>query len=152
MDEREKARQRAELIIRVQSGQMSATDASRELGISRKNYYKWEKRALLGMMDGLLSRSSGRPGLDRDPQKEQLLEELNEAREETAFLKQRLYVREMLSYAALESAKKKGRSDRGAPQVHGGGEKAAISAVQDTVRGGNELLKADEVQKPPEKQ
>ena len=40
------ARQRAALIVAVQSGQITASEAAQQLGISRKTYYQWEKRAL----------------------------------------------------------------------------------------------------------
>jgi transposase len=39
------ARRRAQLIMQVQSGLLSAQEAARQLQISRKTYYKWERRA-----------------------------------------------------------------------------------------------------------
>ena len=39
------ARQRAQLIMQVQNGLLSAQEAARQLRISRKTYYKWERRA-----------------------------------------------------------------------------------------------------------
>ena len=38
-------RQRAQLIMQVQNGLLSAQEAARQLRISRKTYYKWERRA-----------------------------------------------------------------------------------------------------------
>lgn len=66
------ARKRAELILKVRSGMMSAADAARELGVSRKTYYKWEHRALEAMLEGLEEREGGRPALEKDPEKEEL--------------------------------------------------------------------------------
>lgn len=40
------ARRRAQLIMQVQNGLLSAQEAARQLRISRKTYYKWERRAL----------------------------------------------------------------------------------------------------------
>ena len=66
------ARKRAELILKVRSGMMSAAEAARELGVSRKTYYKWEHRALEGMLEGLEERNGGRPALEKDEEKEAL--------------------------------------------------------------------------------
>ena len=66
------ARKRAELILKVRSGMMSAADAARELGVSRKTYYKWEHRALEAMLEGFEERSSGRPSVEKDEEKEEL--------------------------------------------------------------------------------
>lgn len=57
------ARRRAELILKVRNGECTATAAAAELGISRKNYYRWEKRAFQGMVDALAEKDSGRPEL-----------------------------------------------------------------------------------------
>ena len=65
-------RKKAELILKVRSGMMSAADAARELGVSRKTYYKWEHRALTGMLEGLEERNSGRPAVEQDEEKEEL--------------------------------------------------------------------------------
>ena len=55
------ARQRAQLIMQVRSGLLSAQEAARQLGISRKTYYKWERRALAAMVEALGNRAQGRP-------------------------------------------------------------------------------------------
>ena len=47
------ARQRAELIIQVRSGSLTAKAAAQQLGVSRKTYYKWEQRALEGILGAL---------------------------------------------------------------------------------------------------
>lgn len=64
------AREKAEMILKVRGGLMSATDAARKLGISRKTYYKWEQRGLEAMMEGLCERNSGRPPGEPDGEKE----------------------------------------------------------------------------------
>jgi len=38
--QQEQARQRAEMILKVRGGQITAQEAARALGISRKTYYK----------------------------------------------------------------------------------------------------------------
>jgi DNA-directed RNA polymerase specialized sigma24 family protein len=39
--------------MQVRSGLLSAQEAARQLGISRKTYYKWERRALAAMVEAL---------------------------------------------------------------------------------------------------
>ena len=63
------ARQRAQLIMQVRSGVLSAQEAARQLGISRKTYYKWERRALAAMGKALGNRDHGRPPRPLDPEK-----------------------------------------------------------------------------------
>lgn len=67
-----KARQRAEVILQVRSGQMTATNAARTLGISRQQYYQWEGRALQALLSALEDQPTGRPKAPTDPQKESL--------------------------------------------------------------------------------
>lgn len=55
------ARRRAQIILQVRSGRITATEAATLLGISRKTYYQWERRALAGMLAGLENGSPGRP-------------------------------------------------------------------------------------------
>jgi len=69
---KEAAQRRAEMILRVRGGQLSATEAARALGISRKTYYKWEQRGLKGLVAGLCARNSGRPASPCDGEKESL--------------------------------------------------------------------------------
>ena len=66
------ARRRAELIVQVQNGLLSAREAACQLAISRQTYYKWEQRALQAMVEALSDRRSGRPSRPRDPVKEAL--------------------------------------------------------------------------------
>jgi transposase len=80
--EQAQARRRAELILKVRAGLMSASEAAKELGVSRKTYYKWEQRALAGMLEGLKERSSGRPSQPEDPQREQLKDRVAELERE----------------------------------------------------------------------
>lgn len=70
--QRERARQRAEMILKVRGGQLSASEAAQALGISRKTYYKWEQRGLAALLEGLCERSSGRPASPSDGEPEDL--------------------------------------------------------------------------------
>lgn len=66
------ARRKAEVILKVRAGLISVAEAARQLGISRKTYYKWEQRGLEAMMEGLCERNSGRPPGEPDGEKEQM--------------------------------------------------------------------------------
>ena len=70
-----KARQRAELIFQVRSGQMTASQAAKTLGISRQAYYQWERRALQALMRAVEDQPSGRPKSPIDPEKQKALDE-----------------------------------------------------------------------------
>ena len=63
-----KARDRASVILRVRSGQITAKEGAKLLGVSRKTYYQWEKRALQGMMEQLEAQPPGRPSTQTDPE------------------------------------------------------------------------------------
>jgi len=62
---------RAALILQVRSGQLTATAAARQMGISRQRYYQWENRALRAMLQALEPRKKGRRSRSR-PDREKL--------------------------------------------------------------------------------
>ncbi|MGH7829521.1 MAG: helix-turn-helix domain-containing protein [Candidatus Binatia bacterium] len=107
------ARLRAELIVEVRSGRMSAREAAQRLGVSRKTYYKWEKRALAGMVEALGNRAGGRPPPRIDAEKEALREKKEELErrlkvvEETLNLHRRLFPLHPLKAAKPSGAGKK---------------------------------------------
>lgn len=106
-------RLRAELVVEVRSGRISAQEAAQRLGVSRKTYYKWEKRALKGMVEALGNRASGRPAPRIDPEKEALREEKQELErrlkvvQETLKLHRRLFPLHPLRAAKPSGAEKK---------------------------------------------
>ncbi|MBM4142471.1 MAG: helix-turn-helix domain-containing protein [Lentisphaerae bacterium] len=93
---REQARQRAEMILKVRGGQITAQEAARGLGISRKTYYKWEQRGLAAMLDGLCERSSGRPASRPDGEKESLQTTVGQLQMELKEQEQRQQIRNLL--------------------------------------------------------
>jgi transposase len=90
------ARQRAQLIMQVRSGLLSAQQAARQLGISRKTYYKWERRALAAMVEALSNREHGRPPLPLDPEKEALQRQTQELQAKLQVLEQTVRIRQRL--------------------------------------------------------
>lgn len=78
METSEKARQRMEVILKVQAGHLKATEGAEALGVARNTYYEWEHRGLEGMLTALTDRDGGRPVKPRDPEKEALQKEVED--------------------------------------------------------------------------
>ena len=76
--EQELARERALVILQVRSGLLTAKEGAQLLGISRKTYYEWEKRALQAMALALENRAAGRPPAPMDEEKKTLREHVRE--------------------------------------------------------------------------
>ncbi len=111
--EEERARRRAELIIQVQAGRMSA--AAAQMGVSRKTYYKWEQRGLSAILSSLREGKRGRPAEPVDKEKACLIQEVKELREQVQVQEQIQRVRAVLQESSpvessLSATKKKGRA------------------------------------------
>lgn len=94
------ARRRAALIVQVQCGQITATEAAAQLGVSRKTYYAWEKRALAALVNSQQDRPGGRPVTPRDPEKEMLHQQTQELQDQARVLEQTLAIRQQLAELA----------------------------------------------------
>ena len=109
----ERARQRATVIFAVRSGQITAEEGARRLGVSRKTYYEWESRALQAMTEAMEDRAPGRPDTPRDEEKERLRQENKELQEQLFVAKKTAEVRDMLHAYELHCAKvKKGAEEK----------------------------------------
>lgn len=95
--EAELARRRAEIIFKVRSGQMTAKEGARALGVSRKTYYEWENRALEGMTAALENGTPGRPRKEVDREKEALKARVQELEAEMQVQRSALRIRELLN-------------------------------------------------------
>ena len=91
-----KARQRAEAILKVRSGQMTVVEAARSLGISRQAYYQWEQRALEAMLQALEDAPTGRPKTPTDPQKENLQKRVQQLEQQVQQHQQKERLRQLL--------------------------------------------------------
>ena len=91
-----KARQRAELILKVRSGQMTATAAAQALGTSRQQYYQWEARALKALLLALEDQPAGRPKGLTDPEKEALQTRVQQLEEQVRDYEQKEHLRQIL--------------------------------------------------------
>jgi DNA-binding XRE family transcriptional regulator len=108
-----KARQRADIIMKVRSGVMTATEGAAALGISRKTYYKWENRALGAMLDGLEDRDTGRPELPEPSQDDvDLRKQLEELERQKELLEKRIELSNMVHKFELERVREQNRKDR----------------------------------------
>ena len=67
--ETDRARLRAEVILLVRNGTISASEGAKRLGVSRKTYYEWEHKGLSALMDALTDGVAGRPATaQEDPE------------------------------------------------------------------------------------
>lgn len=87
------------LIMRVEVGQMTASEAARQMGVSRKTFYQRAQRGLEGMAAALAPRLAGRPGKARDTEKETLLAQIEQLQREKLELQRLLRVRGLLQKA-----------------------------------------------------
>jgi transposase len=90
--ERKDARERASIILQVRSGTLTATEGAERLGISRKTYYEWERRALRAMARALENHAPGRPSVPLDAEK--LDAEKEELQRKVRDLEKKLYLAE----------------------------------------------------------
>ncbi len=93
-------------VLAVRGGTLSATEAAKHLGISRKTYYQWEARALQGLMSALQPKVPGRPSQARDPETERLRAENQRLSQQVHVLEQTLTIRRLLAEADTRAQKK----------------------------------------------
>ena len=106
------ARQRAEIIMKVRCGLMTATQAAQLLQVSRKTYYKWEQRGLAALLEGVQDQEGGRPEKPAEQtQKAAFDKELNDLQQQNELLEQQLKLKDMVYQMRLkaegEGSKKK---------------------------------------------
>lgn len=87
---------RASLILQVRAGQITATQAAQQLGISRQAYYKWEQKALQALLRSLEDQPPGRPPSESDPQKDQLQKRVEELQKQVRLFQEREQIRLLL--------------------------------------------------------
>ncbi len=105
--DKERARQRAAVVFAVRSGQITAHEGARRLGVSRKTYYEWESRALQAMTEAMEDRAPGRPNIPRDEEKQRLEEEITELQKKLFVAEKTAEVRDMLHAYELHNARAK---------------------------------------------
>ena len=93
-------------VLRVRAGTLSAAQAARSLGVSRKTYYQWEARALRGMKEALTQQPPGRPPKEADTEAARLRAQLEQSERERTLLEQRIRIQRLLVEANNRSKKK----------------------------------------------
>ena len=73
------ARLRAELIMKVRCGLLTARQAADRMGVSRKTFYKWEQRGLNALLDSVTDQHPGRRPNPSDDRCQSLEKQLSEA-------------------------------------------------------------------------
>jgi hypothetical protein len=76
---------------------MTATDAARELGISRQQYYQWEQRALQALLSSLEDQPTGRPKSPTDPEKEKLQRRVEQLEQQVQHHEEKEKLRQLLN-------------------------------------------------------
>ena len=87
---------RASLILQVRTGQITAQEAARQLGISRQAFYKWENRGLKALLNALQDQPPGRPKGTTDPEKDQLKSRVEQLERQVRLYEQRDNLRTLL--------------------------------------------------------
>jgi hypothetical protein len=107
-----KAQERASVIMKVQRGEITATEGARQLGLSRKSYYGWEKRGLMGLLEGLQEEQPGRPSHPVDLEKEALKDRVAQLEKELEAAKEVEAVRLVLQdIAKIQERKEKSKKN-----------------------------------------
>ena len=89
---------------------MTATEAAKELGISRKTYYKWEQRGLAALMDGLEDQTAGRPETDREIFREAEFEkQLSKLKQDNELLQKKMELKDIAHQMKLNEEKDKAK-------------------------------------------
>jgi transposase len=93
---RQTARLRAEMIMKVRCGLLTARQAADRMGVSRKTFYKWEQRGLNALLDSVTDQPPGRPSLPSDDHRQWLEKQLQDANREIDLLNHKMALKDVL--------------------------------------------------------
>jgi transposase len=90
---------------------MTATEAAKKLGVSRKTYYKWEQRGLASLLEGVQDHPPGRPEDESGPgpREEELEKRIAELERENELMGHKMNLQHMLHQIEMEKRRKKKR-------------------------------------------
>lgn len=87
---------------------MTATQAAKLLGVSRKTYYKWEQRGLAALLDGLQDQTAGRPETPQEATREAAFErQLVELKRENELLHKKMQLKELTHQMQLKAGQER---------------------------------------------
>jgi transposase len=95
------------MILKVRSGQMTASAAAAALGVSRKTYYQWEARGLAAMLQELEEKEPGRPPTGPSPEETALKAKVADLEKQVESLAETAELRALLRVMEANQAKKK---------------------------------------------
>ena len=110
-EDKELARKRTAVVFAVRSGQITAEEGAHRLGVSRKTYYEWERRALQAITEAMEDKVPGRPSIPQDEEKQRLQAEIAELQNKLFVALKTVEVRDMLHAYELHNASVKKRID-----------------------------------------
>jgi transposase len=110
-EDKELARKRAAVVFAVRSGQITAEEGAHRLGVSRKTYYEWERRALQAITEAMEDKAPGRPSIPQDEEKQRLQSEIAELQNKLFVAEKTVEVRDMLHAYELHNVSVKKRTD-----------------------------------------
>ncbi|MHC4538006.1 MAG: transposase [Planctomycetota bacterium] len=90
---------------------MTAIEGARRLGISRKTYYKWERKGLEGMMNALEESLPGRPEREKDPETEAMQKKIQKLEQELETAKKSATVRKLFHAWEIQKAKDRNKKE-----------------------------------------
>ena len=90
--------------MKVRCGLMTAAEAARQLGVSRKTYYKWEQRGLSALLDGLSDQVPGRPEKEENTAQAMFAKQMANLRRENELLEQKLILKDIAFDLRIRSA------------------------------------------------
>lgn len=92
--------------MKVRCGLMTATEAAQLLGVSRKTYYKWERRGFAALLEGLQEQTGGRPEIPRQQRPESETEkQLAQLQREYELLQKRMRLKDLAHQMQLQAEK-----------------------------------------------
>jgi transposase len=96
MPNQQTARLRAEMIMKVRCGLLTARQAAARMGVSRKTFYKWEQRGLSALLDNVTDQPPGRRAHPLDERCQILEKQLSEAKQEIELLNRKMALKDVL--------------------------------------------------------
>ena len=85
---------------------MTATEAAQLLGVSRKTYYKWERRGFAALLEGLQEQTGGRPEMPWQQKRAAEAEkQLVQLQRENELLQKRMQLKDLAHQMHLQAEK-----------------------------------------------
>jgi transposase len=116
LDGPEEAKRRLKVILETVAGTRTISEACAELGISEAAFHELRKQALLGAVESLAPRPTGRPRKDSDPEQQRI----HELEEQVFLLKKDLQaerIRKEIAIAMPHLLKSRQETKAGAGEI-----------------------------------